>query len=73
MDDKHFDTGARIQAFADGELRTVTIEMVTADRRLAQCSYVVGNSKRYGMCALGALHALAQGVDAARSFAGHAA
>jgi hypothetical protein len=72
MYDKQFDTGDRIQAFADGELRTVTIEMVTTDRRIAQCSYIVGNSKRYGMCTLQALSALAQSFEP-RKFAAHMA
>jgi hypothetical protein len=67
MSQKHLDTGDRIQAFADGEVRTVTIEMMTADRRIAQCSYTVGSMKRYGMCSLGFAGAIA------RSFAPRAA
>lgn len=71
MSQKQFDTGDRIQAFADGEYRTVTIETVTTDGRIAQCSYTVGNNKRYGMCNLGALSGLVQRFDA-RGRAAHA-
>lgn len=63
MSQKQFDTGDRIQAFADGEFRTVTIETVTTDGRIAQCSYTVGNNKRYGMCNLSTLSGLTQSYD----------
>jgi hypothetical protein len=66
--DFKFCEGDRIEAVADGQWRIVTIEALTANQRIAQCSWTVGSTKRYVMCML----AGARRVEAPKSPDSHA-